>query len=342
MNDPGDFVVRVSVCQIIAMLIHYKIKVDPRDPWMDIFEQTIGFHPGYRNLQVPASVGEGRLVSMDISDGFHVNFQSYRLNSPLQVIKEAKDELFESVYIVFYELDVPHTAYVQGTELTYDLGVNVYTQPINAVLEFPARTQRNVVCMRIDRRRLADLLEGEEEVFAEALLRQDHSFFIHEELTPAMRAVLMELRTPPAAKNLQRLFYQVRAQQLVFLLMEQLNKRSGGPVKSNNPEEIAKVFKARQLLLDDLATPPTIAGLARAVLMSESQLKGAFREVFGVSIYQYFQNARMEKAKELLAESGRTVKEVGYELGFTNIGHFSRLFERAYRVKPKRWQLERS
>jgi AraC-like DNA-binding protein len=255
------------------------------------------------------------------------------------VIKEATDELYDSVYIVFYQLEVPHLALVQGTYVLYDQGVNIYTQPINAVLEFPANTLREVVCMRIDRRRLANLLAGEEEIFPEEVLRQAGAFFLHEQLTPAMRTVLTELRMPPAAKNLQRLFYQVRAQQLVYLLMEQLNKRTGAPVRSNNPEEIAKVFKARQLLTEDLATPPTIAGLARGVLMSESQLKQAFREVFGVSIYQYFQNARMEKAKELLVEGGKTVKEVGYELGFTNMGHFSRLFERAYRVKPKKFQM---
>ncbi|HEY4108082.1 AraC family transcriptional regulator [Puia sp.] len=323
------------------MLIHYKIKTGRRDPGLDAFEQTLGFRTGYRNVRVPASIGEGRLVSMDISDGFHANFQFYRLNVPLQVIKEATDELNESVFIVFYQLEVPETAYIQGTELPYDQGVNIYTQPINALLEFPAHTQRDVVCMRIDRRRLADLLAGEEEVFTGELLRRGESFFVHEQVTPAMRSILGELRTPPEAKNLQRLFYQVRAQQLVYLLMEQLNKRTGAPVKSNNPEEIAKVFKARHLLTGDLAAPPTIASLARGVLMSESQLKQAFREVFGVSIYQYFQQARMERARELLAEGGRTVTEVGYELGFTNIGHFSRLFERAYNVKPKRFQLER-
>jgi AraC-like DNA-binding protein len=325
------------------MLIHYKIKANPRDAWMDVFEDTIGFKPGYRNLEVPATIGEGRLVSMDVSEGFHVNFQSYRLNAPLQVIKRATDEFFESVYIVFYELAVPHTAYIQGTEVVYDQGVNVYTQPINAVLEFPAHTQRDSVCMRIDRRRLADLLAGDStgEVFPEELLRQDGAFFLHEALTPGMLGVLAELRTPPEAKNLQRLFYQVRAQQLVYLLMEQLNKRTGTPAKGPNAEEIAKVFKARQLLMEDLAAPPTLSALARAVLMSESHLKAAFREVFGVSVYQYFQTARMERARELLAENGRTVKEVGYELGFTNIGHFSRLFERAFHVKPKRFQLER-
>jgi AraC-like DNA-binding protein len=75
--------------------------------------------------------------------------------------------------------------------------------------------------------------------------------------------------------------------------------------------------------------------------MSESQLKQSFREVFGVSIYQYFQQERLERAKQLLSENNRTVKEVGYELGFTNIGHFSRLFERIYHVKPKKFQIDR-
>lgn len=324
------------------MLIQYKIKAEKRDASLAAFEESLGFRMGYRNMAVPGAVGEGRVVAMGISDGFQVLFSSYRLNAPLQVTKTATEELNDRVYIVFYHLSLPHRANVQGTELLYDQGVNIYTQPINAVLEFPADTERNVVCMRIDRQRLADLLsDGEEVVFPEELLRDGGSFFVAEGLTPAMRQVLTELRTPPAAKNLQRLFYQVRAQQLIYLLMERLNGRQGLPARENNSVEIARVFKARQLLTEDLSAPPTIAELAKEVLMSESQLKQVFREVFGISIYQYFQNARMERAKELLMENGRTVKEVGYELGFTNIGHFSRLFERAYKVKPKRFQLER-
>jgi len=322
------------------MLIQYKIKAANRDADLKAFEDSLGFRMGYRNMEVPGAVGAGRVVSMGISDGFQVLFSSYRLNAPLQVIKTATEELNDRVYIVFYLLDLPHRATVGGTEVLYDQGVNIYTQPINAVLEFPADTERNVVCMRIDRARLADLLsDGTEVEFPEELLRDGGSFFVAEGLTPAMRQVLTELRNPPAARNLQRLFYQVRAQQLIYLLMERLNERQGLPARNNNSAEIAKVFKARQILTGDLAAPPTIAELAKEVLMSESQLKQVFREVFGVSIYQYFQNARMEKAKELLADQTRTVKEVGYELGFTNIGHFSRLFERAYRVKPKKFQM---
>ncbi|HXO74010.1 MAG TPA: helix-turn-helix transcriptional regulator, partial [Puia sp.] len=118
------------------------------------------------------------------------------------------------------------------------------------------------------------------------------------------------------------------------------NKRTIAPNKNSDPDLIARMFQARSLLVSDLSAPPTIASLARSILMSESQLKQSFREIFGVSVYQYFQNARLEKARQLLAANKKTVKEVGYELGFTNIGHFSRLFERAYHVKPKKFQLE--
>ena len=323
------------------MNIRYKLKTGHSDPALTAFEETLGYKEGYRNVKVPSSIGEGSLVSVDIAEGFHANIQSYRLDVPLQVIKEVTDEAYESVHIVFYYLEVPETAYIQGMEVDYDQGVNIYAQPINAVLEFPAHTQRNVVCMRINRRRLAGMLGDDQEVYLDGLLQQDDSFFIHERLSPEMQALIWELRTPPEAKTLQRLFYQVRVQQMVYLLLEQLNKRTAAPHKNSNSVDVARLFKARQLLVQDLSAPPTIASLARSILMSESQLKQSFREIFGVSVYQYFQNARLERARQLLAESGRTVKEVGYELGFTNIGHFSRLFERAYHVKPKKDQLMR-
>lgn len=321
------------------MVIHFKVRTGDQDPALKTFEDTLGFRNGFRHVEVPSSIGEGHLTALDMNGDFHANFQFYRLNVPLEVIKEATDEPSDSVYIVFYKLAVPETAYIEGNLVDYDEGVNIYAKPINATLVFPAQTQRNVVCVRVARARLEALLGENHREYLNELLQQGQSFFIHENLTAEMRGMLMELRTPPAAKALQRMFYHVRVFQMIYMLMEQLNKRTIVPTKNSDPDHIARVFQARALLVRDLSEPPTIAGLARSVLMSESQLKLSFREIFGVSVYQYFQNVRLEKARELLAENKRTVKEVGYELGFTNIGHFSRLFERAYHVKPKKFQL---
>jgi AraC-like DNA-binding protein len=330
------------------MLIRYKVNSGTTDQLgskgldseLEMFEDVLGFRDGFCFVNVPASIGEGSLAALDLNGEFHANFQFYRLDVPLQVIKEATGDPFDYVQIVFYDLSIPEKAYIEGNEVIYDQGVNVYTQSINARLEFPAHTQRNVVCVRIVRSCLESLLGEGHRAYLNELLAHGQSFFIHEQLSEAMRSLLFELKLPPAERALQRLFYHVRVMQLIYLLMEQLNKRAIAPNKNSDPDLIARIFKARSLLVNDLSAPPTISGLARSVLMSESQLKQSFREIFGVSIYQYFQNTRLEKARQLLAANKHTVKEVGYELGFTNIGHFSRLFERTYHVKPKKFQLE--
>jgi AraC-like DNA-binding protein len=287
-------------------------------------------------------VGEGHLTAMHFADDFHVNFQFYRLDVPLEVVKAHTDAPADLVHIVFYQLDLPETAWFRGEEVTYEQeGVNIYTQALDVTLRFPAHTRRNVVCLRISRSRLKEMLGSDDEDYMTELFRPSQSFFISEQLTADMRAVLGELQVPPATRSLEHLFYHTRVLQLIYFLMELLNKRAFPPHRNYDPVQIARIFNARALLLRDLSAPPTIASLAREVLLSESQLKQNFREVFGVSIYQYFQRMRLERARQLLAERGRTVKDVAYELGFINTGHFSRLFERAFHVKPKRWQLDR-
>ena len=322
------------------MIIRYKIGTDHAESDLRAFEETLAFPRGFHHVRVPAFIGEGVLTALEIDNDFHANFQFYRLNVPLEVTKETAEDPADSVYIVFYQLDLPETAYLRGNEVVYDQdGINVYTSTIDLAVKFPANTNRNVVCIRIGRSRLESTLGKDHHAYLNNLLRQEGAFFIQEPMSMEMRGLLQELKGPPSATALRQLFYHVRVMQLLYLLMEQLNKRTIEPNKHGDPIHIARIYQARALLISDLSSPPTIASLARHILMSESQLKQSFREIFGVSIYQYFQFVRLEKARKLLAENNRTVKEVGYELGFTNIGHFSRLFERTYHEKPKKFQL---
>jgi AraC-like DNA-binding protein len=324
------------------MKIRYTVQCNEPDEAIRAFEETLAFGNGFREIAVSPTIGTGRLTALEIDADFHVNFQFCRLRAPLEVVKEWQGDASSFVTIAFYHLQIPQKAYFRGDELVYDQeGVNIYSGGMDKMtLLFPAHSERNVVCVRIRRHKLEALLGGSQREYLGEWLRSGQ-FFLNEPLSPVMRRVLSELRQYPAGKALGPLFYHTRTLELIYLLLEQLNKRTSAPCKTTDPIHLAQIFKAKSLLVQDLSAPPTIAALASSVLLSESQLKQSFREVFGVSIYQYFQQARLEKAKELLAENRRTVKEVGYELGFTNIGHFSRLFERVYHVKPKKFQLER-
>jgi len=73
--------------------------------------------------------------------------------------------------------------------------------------------------------------------------------------------------------------------------------------------------------------------------MSEPKLRKLFKQTFGKGVFEYYQTARMQEATKLLKERRMTVSEVGYQLGFTNLSHFSRVFEQHTGMKPKKFSV---
>ena len=104
-----------------------------------------------------------------------------------------------------------------------------------------------------------------------------------------------------------------------------------------NSADAERLLQVHNHLLTDLSTPPVLRELAQQAAMSETKLKQLFKQTFGSSVYTYFQQARMKEAAFLLKQGQHSVAEVGYELGFSNLSHFSRLFEKHYGLHPKRY-----
>ena len=73
--------------------------------------------------------------------------------------------------------------------------------------------------------------------------------------------------------------------------------------------------------------------------MSETKMKHLFKQTFGDTIYNYYQKIRMEEAAFLLKQAGHSVSDVGYKLGFSNLSHFSRQFEKQFGITPKKYSV---
>lgn len=100
--------------------------------------------------------------------------------------------------------------------------------------------------------------------------------------------------------------------------------------------EMEQIYKVRANILADLSVPPQLPALAKKTGLSLTKMKQVFRQTFGDSIYNYYQSERMRHAAHLLKEY--SVSEVGYHIGFSNLSHFTRVFERHHQVKPKRYK----
>jgi AraC-like DNA-binding protein len=101
-----------------------------------------------------------------------------------------------------------------------------------------------------------------------------------------------------------------------------------------NEADREKVVKAREILIQHIGEPITIKELSRKVAINECYLKKGFKEMFGTTIFDFYQSQRMEHAKYLLYEKGMSVTEVALLLGYSSISHFSTAFKKHTGLKP--------
>lgn len=101
-----------------------------------------------------------------------------------------------------------------------------------------------------------------------------------------------------------------------------------------NEADREKITKAREILIEHIGEPITIKELSRKVAINECYLKKGFKEMFGTTIFDFYQSQRMEHAKYLLYEKSMSVTEVSLMLGYSSISHFSTAFKKHTGLKP--------
>lgn len=90
----------------------------------------------------------------------------------------------------------------------------------------------------------------------------------------------------------------------------------------------------RDLIDQQFAKPLSIDDLAAHAHLSRYHFIRAFRREFFATPHQYLTRCRIEKAKELLANSERPITDICFDVGFSSLGSFSTLFHRAVGWSP--------
>lgn len=100
-------------------------------------------------------------------------------------------------------------------------------------------------------------------------------------------------------------------------------------------EEFQIAKNAKDYLLKNYVSAPTIHDLAHICATNESKLKVIFKQVYKITIYNYIQKLRLEKANLLLKDKVLNIGEIAKDVGYKHQGHFSKLFFETYGVYPK-------
>lgn len=280
-------------------------------------------------LQLPASLGTGFIRLLMPEPGLMLNIHHYSLVEELVVQRLANETQPEALLISFYAFDpTPATGLHLST-------AQITSTTITLTVTLPAQTPIFIVALAIDKALLASWVPSPGEGLR-SLLASRHPVALDTLLTPELQAVLRQVTAPQPAPALEAFFYKIKCQELLYWLLRELATRKAAPARPLHPADAEKIFRVRGALLTTLSQPPNLAELAQTAGLSETTMRQLFRQVFGTSPFQYYQQARLEEAARQLAS--RSVSEVGYGLGFTNLSHFARLFEQQHGLPPKKYQ----
>jgi AraC family transcriptional regulator len=152
------------------------------------------------------------------------------------------------------------------------------------------------------------------------------------------RVILEGLTNHTYSDTLENIYVNAQTQMLLLYSMDcMLGEKEIDTITCkflSNTADREKILKSREILIQHIGEPITIKELSRKVAMNECYLKKGFKEMFGTTIFDFYQSQRMEHAKYLLYEKGLSVTEVSVMLGYSSISHFSTAFKKHTGLKP--------
>jgi len=198
----------------------------------------------------------------------------------------------------------------------------------------------DVACFRFNADHLSQFVKGLKTTsFSENILNFKHtsSFTKIMPLCGRTRTVLDALMNHTYSGSMENIFVNAQTQMLLVYSIDCM----GGEDEESftckflaNEADREKISLARDVLLQHIGEPLTIKELSRKAAINECYLKKGFKEMYGTTIFDFFQCQRMEHAKYLLYEKGLTVTEVSASLGYSSISHFSTAFKKHTGIKP--------
>jgi AraC-like DNA-binding protein len=279
-----------------------------------------------RRLEIPEKFGKGYCTGFVFNEHIRMLIMNYELNKDLFV--ENPDANTRQRMILFkFTREIP--------------SVLIATSSINTEAIIPVHTNTATINIEVDANYLKGLFDSSEKSpVLQSLLQNTQSLLFEQMMFPSLQKIVDEIIGESVDETFKLFYLRIKAEELICRLLMELEKREEKQLYDLNSHDIQTIYKVKEQMLEHLDTPPLIKELAVYAGMSPSKLKRLFRQIFGNSIFNYYQECRMKEAALLLKEEKLSVSEVGYKLGFTNLSHFSRVFKEHIGMKPKQFTLQ--
>lgn len=150
-------------------------------------------------------------------------------------------------------------------------------------------------------------------------------------MTPEMQMVVDHVFNTQYQGKTKMMFFRSQMTTLLSHFFGHLSEMKEGKLKQ---EERVKLFQAKEILSQNLETPPSLTELSRQIGLNSFKLKKNFKELFGVPVFKYLQNERLTKAHELIRNQQVSIQESAWQVGYDSLSSFSNAFAKKFGFRP--------
>jgi AraC-like DNA-binding protein len=323
---------------IIALKGHLmKLHIREEFAFLAGFADLLGTEVKNGILVIPDNKGKGYLRGFRLENSINMLLSFYEYNENVLAKRLGGQNTLNRILFSFNNIfpDADSKNKYSGNLPS----IQIFKGKLNIETFYPGRTKFNSIFIGIDSDKLAKTLgvNVDNEIFRN-IITSEQSILFEELLSPKIQQVAIEIIQTDVPDSLTDFFFKIKAEELICLTLKELFKRENPTTHALNQIDVQKIYKVRDLILNNIAVAPVIKHLASEVGMSESKFKRLFKQIFGDSLFSYYQKFRMKEASRLLKENKMTVSEVGFKMGFSNLSHFAKAFEEHIGIKPKSFQ----
>lgn len=180
--------------------------------------------------------------------------------------------------------------------------------------------------------RMSEVLHG-------LMIRQKQSGILYlSDLSPNLPSIVDEINRCSLKGFSRTLFMESRALELISLQLEQIDKDLPGFHACSSgrlhPQDQKQTERTRSYLLTNLEKQHCLKDLAGIAGMSHPKLNRCFKQLYGMTVFEYLRNERLNRAKHIIEVEGMSVTEAAYEVGYDSLSHFSQAYKKQFGTSP--------
>ncbi len=166
---------------------------------------------------------------------------------------------------------------------------------------------------------------------------KNKKYYIDKELSPNEILVLNQIFDDQKLNGMHQLYLKAKVYEVMSLYFNKKNDDQESCPFLDSEANVEKIKKAKQIVISQMAEPPSLQEIANEIGLSVSKLKEGFKHIYGESVFNFLLDYKLEFARKQLLTKQYNVSEISLQVGYSTASHFIAAFKKKYGTTPKQY-----